>query len=89
VTREQEVELVKTVISHEAGYDLDLFGGMLCIRSTGGPINNEETIEVEWQSPHDTPLQVKSFPKAELDSAARFFVEKRHDLGIGLDYEPV
>ena len=79
-----EEELVVAVITHKAGFDLDLFGGMLCARGTeqgvfcvswntdaasaGGPSDQEE----EFKDPVE---------------AATFFVQKRHELKLGMDYE--
>ena len=84
-----EIALVKAILAHPAGYDLD-FGGILCIRPTGGPFNDQETWEVEWQpnpGAPKSPIEVKSFPKEQLDEATTFYVQKRHELGWGLDFE--
>ncbi len=86
-----EVYLVTSVITHAAGYDLDLFGGMLVIRSTGGPMNDEETFEVEWNMMIGTKSEVgtQSFPRDRPEQAATFFVTKRQELRLGLDYERI
>jgi hypothetical protein len=91
MTKAEEINLVKAVIAAPIGYDLDLFGGMLCIRSTGGPMNNEETIEVEWEVMEGAKPNkgTASFASTELEQAAIFFVEKRHELRIGLDFEQI
>jgi hypothetical protein len=91
MTREEEVALVEAVINCPVGYDLDLFGGMMCIRTTGGPMNMEETVEVEWEVMIGAKPNrgTQSFPKNPTDirAAAQFFVDKRHELQIGIDYE--
>lgn len=85
-TSEMEVAAVEAIITHPAGYDLDLFGGMLVIRSTGGPMNDEETFEVEWGL-SETNVGCKSFPRDAAHEAATFFVNKRRALRLGLDFE--
>lgn len=91
MSKAEEINLVKAVIDHPAGFDLDLFGGMLIIRSTGGPMNDEETIEVEWDFMIEAKANVgtQSFPKTESLAAATFFVEKRHELQCGIDFEQI
>ncbi len=91
MSKAEEINLVKAVIDHAAGFDLDLFGGMLVIRSTGGPMNDEETIEVEWNMMIGTKAEVgtQSFPKDQSQQAAIFFVEKRHELRCGIDFEQI
>lgn len=39
----EEIDLVHRLLLNPAGYDLDLYGGILCVRST-----DQETFEVEW-----------------------------------------
>lgn len=88
-----EIELVRAVIDHPAGFDLDLFGGMLLIRSTGGPMNHgdDPTIEVEWNMMIETRAEVgtQSFPRDQGAQAAEFFVRKRHELRCGIDFEQI
>jgi hypothetical protein len=84
-----EVELVMCVISHPAGYDLDLFGGMLLIRST-----DQDTVEVEWLLPANSirtssETEYESFPSEQLRDAAIFFVKKRHEMKLGIDFEMI
>lgn len=81
----REVALVKAVIEHPACFDLNMFGDMLTIRTTGGPFNNEETIEVEWECKTDEGT--KSFTREQSEEAARFFVAKRYELRLGIDFE--
>ncbi len=79
-----EVAIVKQVIAHPAGFDLDFAGGLIFIRST-----DQETYEVEWnvtlngKGEHDH----KSFEVEQLHEAAVFFVQKRHELRLGIDFE--
>jgi hypothetical protein len=91
MTKAEEIALVKAVIAAPIGYDLDLFGGMLVIRSAGGPMSDEETIEVEWEVMEGTKPNkgTASFASTELEQAAIFFVEKRRELRIGLDFEQI
>jgi len=88
---QNEVDLVKAVLSHPAGYELDLLGAILTIRSPGGPQNTEESIEVEWNAMIGTKPEVGSevFDKSDLEGAAMFFVKKRHALRLGIDFEAV
>ncbi len=82
-----EVALVKSVIEHPAGYDLDLFGGVLTIHTCDGPMSvTEKTVEVEWELPTG-PSGGESFPWSKREEAAAFFVRKRHELHLGIDYE--
>ena len=84
--KEQEIELVYQVITHPAGYILDLFGNMLYIRSYFTEIHTE--YEVVWEEILDGGTVVDSF-KQFLDAreAAIFFVEKRCDMQLGIDIE--
>ena len=79
-----EVILVKAVIAHPAGFDLDFGGGLIFIRTT-----DQETIEVEWDTVVDAKVHKdhKSFSVEQLDEAATFFVQKRHELRLGIDFE--
>jgi hypothetical protein len=79
---DEEVELVVAVLKHPAGYDLDLFGGMLFIRST-----DQETYECEWETGSMPKTDHKSFPQDQIKEAAIFFVKKRHEMALGVDYE--
>lgn len=82
---EEEIALVIAVLKHPAGFDLDLFGGMLFVRST-----DQNTFEVEWDQDWEEFDEVpgkryESFSTAE--EAAKFFVEKRHKFRMGIDFE--
>ncbi len=77
---DKEIELVYNLLLHPCGYDIDIVG-VLWVRQYEYP-----TWAVEWEIHYDTnKVGVKEFDNA-LD-AARFFVTKRHELGIGLDKE--
>jgi len=82
-----EVKLVYEVINHPSGFDLDI-AGVCCIRRYEYP-----KWAVEWETyynPHATPkslMEVKEFDDAM--EAAQFFVELRHKLELGLDYETI
>ena len=80
-----EIALIIAVLKHSAGFDLDLFGGMLSVRST-----DQSTFEVDWDQDweefDETPgKRYESFSTAE--EAARYFVEKRHKYRLGVDFE--
>lgn len=94
-----EIDLVRAILNHPAGYDLDLLG-LIRIRTT------EENIEVEYELHDDEPypegclhdkcslgggrevkLAVFDFNLEDLDDAVKFFVEKRHEREIGIDIE--
>ncbi len=80
----EEVALVSAVIAHPAGFDLDFGGGLIFIRTT-----DQETIEVEWEAMVGAKVHKdhKSFPIEQRDEAASFFVQKRHELRLGIDFE--
>jgi hypothetical protein len=91
-TFREEVAIVRAAIVHPAGFDLDIFGGVLCIRSAGGPMNTEEMgIEVEWNTVVGAKpdVGVRRFTREQPDEAATFFVQKRHELRMGLDFEEI
>jgi hypothetical protein len=79
-----EVFLVKQVIAHPAGFDLDFGGGLIFIRTS-----DQETYEIEWNVTltGKGECQYKSFTVEQIDAAARFFVEKRHELRLGIDFD--
>lgn len=75
---QEEVDFVIQVITHPAGYDLDLFG-YFCIRPTDQKV---------WCVSYDHPGEYcweKCFNTAE--EAASYFVKIRHDEQIGIDFE--
>lgn len=77
-----EVIGVFNIINHPCGYDIG-WGGVLTIRRYEAP---KWAVEWDvWVSDTERKLEVK-----ELDNpmdAASFFVMKRHELKLGLDYE--
>lgn len=80
MNKQDEIQLVRLVLTHPAGFNLDLFGGMLNIRTT-----DQNTIEVEWEELNGK--KYKSFSLTELDQACEYFVEKRYDMELGIDFE--
>lgn len=84
MTIEEEIQIVYNAIIHPAGFDFDI-AGQLCIRRYEYPV-----WAVEWESDfnsHTNPkslIEVKEFDDAV--QAAKFFVEKRHEMQIGLDF---
>ena|SRR5271157_46984 len=85
-TFQEEVAIVKAAIAHPAGFDLDFGGGLIFIRTT-----DQLTIEVEWKDMKGAEekeiVDYKSFPVEQIDEAATFFVQKRHELRLGIDFE--
>lgn len=85
MNKEKEIELVYQIIIHPAAFDLDI-AGILCVRRYEHP-----QWAVEWESyynPHSEPkseTEVREFDDPK--EAAKFFVEKRHELEIGLDFD--
>lgn len=82
-----EEELIIAVLKHSAGFNLDLFGGLLCVRST-----DQNIFEVEWDirlldgfQDKESRIDYLSFFTAE--EAAKCFVEKRHEFRLGIDFE--
>ena len=79
--KEREIQIVLQVINHPAGFDLDLFGHMLNIGSTNS------NWEVTWEELLDDQIVETYKEFFSVEEAARFFVEKRHDLQLGIDFE--
>jgi hypothetical protein len=79
--KNEEIALIYQIITHPAGYILDLFGEMLFIRST------MYEFEVGWESREDN-LVINTY-KLFWDAleAVTFFVEKRHEMQLGVDFE--
>jgi hypothetical protein len=87
MNKEKEIDLIITVIGHPAGFDVDLFGGMICIRS------HCDGYEVAWEEAQAVGgifgKRLKKLYKdfTDLKEAAAFFVDKRYELELGLDIE--
>jgi hypothetical protein len=85
MTKDEEIALVQAVIDAPAGFALDLFCGLLTVYRQG------ESIKVEWNEPvviDGVQLRAernKTFQGAESRTAAELFVEKRHELSLGID----
>jgi len=82
MNKEQEIELIKSVIEHPAGFAINLFGGLIAIRP------HSDGFEVSWMDDFgrvqdDGPYQ--NFDNAV--EAATFFVNKRYELELGIDIE--
>ncbi len=82
-TKEDEIKLIHQIITHRAGFIIDLFGGMITIRS------HSDGFEVAWQTFDDSLVYDWHRDYAHHDSleAVTFFVEKRHALQCGIDFE--
>lgn len=95
-----EFELIKAIINHPAGYDIDLFG-VLQLRTTD---NNTIEMHIEYHKDEEIPADVNhvgknfdgsgyiitySWPIENIDEAVRFFIKTRYEREIGLDFERV
>lgn len=79
---EDEIKLIIMFLSHPGGFDIDM-AGILGLR----PIDEccpPQRWEVNWEEGINNNLY-KEFD--DLSSAVEFFVEKRHELELGLDFE--
>lgn len=97
---QEEIDFVLKIITHPAGYDLDLFGSM-CVRPTDQGIwcvswEQDHPMDDSSSDPYFCMIQSrygdqviyeieKSFPTPE--KAAEFFVRKRYQKNMGLDFE--
>ena len=87
MTIEEEIQHLFAFLSHPGGFDVDM-GGILCIRPVdeGCP---PTYWEVDWEEEEEgVRLNFsKEFPN--LAEAAQFFVEKRHYMCNGADFEAI
>ena|ERR1700679_1241579 len=86
MTIDEEIKFLTDFLQHPAGFDVDMHG-TLCIR----PISEDSPPThwaVDWEDTIDgiTVTEEKCFPD-DLAGAVRFFVEKRHYMCAGLDFE--
>lgn len=81
MNKKQEIELVHDIITHPAGFDMGN-SGILTIRQYECPI---WAVEYETGLYPNKILDVREFSNPMV--AAIFFVEKRHQLQLGLDFE--
>lgn len=86
MNRDEEIELIKKVIGHPAGFNLGLFVA-LKIRS------HSDGYEVAWGKAADPKTLEDEYNKdyyrdfTNLQEAVEFFVDKRYELELGLDIE--
>lgn len=86
MNRDEEIELIKKVLSHPAGFDLGLFV-TLKIRS------HSDGYEVAWEKAADPKSLEDEYNKdyyrdfTDLQEAVEFFIDKRYELELGLDIE--
>jgi len=81
---EQEVQLLLPILTHPAGFNIDLFGGLLGVNGTEDP----EVWEVSWDLPRpgDRPDKGhRAFKTAQ--EALRFFCLERRRRELGLEFE--
>jgi hypothetical protein len=79
MTREEEVQLIHTLLLHPAGFDIDI-AGILWARRYEHP-----KWAVEWEVSGSTEIEVVEFDNVL--EAATYFVNKRHEMKLGLDYD--
>ena len=83
MTKEEEIALIKNIITHPAGFNLGLHM-LLTIRS------HSDGFEVAWgKAAKCIDEYDKNYYKDFTDAqeAAEFFVNKRHELELGIDIE--
>jgi hypothetical protein len=89
----EEILLVQQVITHPAGFNLDVFGDCIAIQG-----NDQGTFEVTWTPVPDPAIPTTSIRRGTRPvlpyrsftnslRAAAFFVWKRHKLEYGVDCE--
>jgi hypothetical protein len=87
MTIEEEIEHFMTFLSHPGGFDVGM-GGVLQIRPVdeGSPPTNWA---VDWEEEDENVVYEyeKCFPS--LQEAVQFFVEKRHFMCNGLDFDAI
>lgn len=88
MTIEEEIKYLTDFLLHPAGFDVDM-GGVLAIR----PVSEDSPPShwaVDWEDTIDgiTVSEEKVFPD-DLAGAVRFFVEKRHYMCNGLDFDKI
>ncbi len=81
MNKEEEIELIKKVLSHPAGISLDIFG-LISIRS------HSDGYEVAWGKHYEMDTNTGPYKDfIDLHEAVEFFVNKRYELELGLDIE--
>lgn len=81
--KDEEIVLIYEVITHPAGFIVDLFGGLCTIRS------HCDGYEVAWKEILDG-MECdfhRDFTHDEAKEAVVFFVDKRFELECGIDIE--
>lgn len=87
-----EVNRIISLLEHPAGFDLGQ-GGMLCVRGIDecSPPKRWEVDWNEWDESNKTPPPACPYFHSQefecLDDAVKFFVERRHEMKLGLDLE--
>jgi hypothetical protein len=84
--KEREIEMLMSVLSHEAGYGVNLLG-VMDMHTT-----EHQTIEITYQRSNARTLAEgmflhKSFALKDMKKACLFFMKARHALQLGVDYE--
>ncbi len=87
MTIEEEIQHLMIFLSHPAGFDVDM-GGILCIRPVdeGSPPTNWA---VDWEEHIEGVRYDYEKYFSSLAEAVKFFVEKRHYMCNGLDFDQI
>jgi hypothetical protein len=81
----EEITALVAILSHPAGFDVDICGTLI-IR----PIDENsppQRWEVDWEEIKDNFTTTFSQEFSVLSEAVSFFVQKRRELQLGLDFE--
>lgn len=84
---EEEISHLIYFLNHPAGFNVDM-AGLLCIRpidECSPPIH----WEVDWEEVIDNIRCSNAREFTNLNDAAKFFVEKRHYMCLGLDFDAI
>lgn len=84
IERQDEIDKVTLLLQHPCGYGVDQ-SGVLWVRRYEHPMWAVEWEVDNYLDPKKTRIEVKEFDTPY--AAATFFVNKRHEMELGLDYE--
>lgn len=84
MNEEQEIQLIYQIITHSAGFDVDIAGSLL-IRQYEYPMWAVEW--EEWKDYNDLNSRIALVREfTDPLEAASFFCKKRYELRLGLDF---
>jgi hypothetical protein len=85
IAASREQKFLMKILSHEAGYSVDLMGFMRMHTTEHGTI--EMTFPRKRPDPFGDANRYRSFPISDLKLACGYFVAVRHSLKLGVDHE--